>query len=288
VSSPQIGVHLADHSFFPIFESETGRKRILLSTSHKDQECVDIVLYRRDAAFPEGEERLGHVLLCDIAGGTPEESDIELILDLHEDGRIEATALDRRSGNSKTVAIDRSEAMPEYQEDDQFAAGSVEALYGDDAPEAVPTRERTGRGLLWLLLVLILLLLGVLAWWFFFNSSDGDASAMDAPPETVAPADDSDREPAEPEPAEPEPAEPEPVAPAPDDSDAGTTEDTLPQNGSGTFAPEDYQIKWGDTLWDISKMFYGTPWRFPELARENLISDPDRIYADDSIRIPGK
>ncbi len=279
MSSPQIGVHLADNSFFPVFESEIpGRKRVLLTTSHKDQECVDILLYRRDPSFPEGEERLGNVLLCEIARGMPKESEIELILDLHDDGCIDATARDRRSGNSRTVAIDRRDAMPEYQEEDQFAAGTVESLYGDDAPEAVPERRRRGQGLLWLLLILILLLLGVLAWWFFFSAPDRDMPVVE-PPAATAPV---VTKPAESEgPPEPDP-EPDPDFAPP------AVKPSSESVGAGTFAPQDYQIKWGDTLWDISKMFYGTPWRFPEIARENRIPNPDRIYADDNIKIPGQ
>jgi hypothetical protein len=47
-----------------------------------------------------------------------------------------------------------------------------------------------------------------------------------------------------------------------------------------------YTIKWGDTLWDISRSFYRTPWYYGMLARENNIKDPDRIYAGTRIFIP--
>ncbi len=45
-------------------------------------------------------------------------------------------------------------------------------------------------------------------------------------------------------------------------------------------APDTYTIKQGDTLWDISKIFLRTPWRWPELWGMNKaeIANPHLIY----------
>lgn len=45
-------------------------------------------------------------------------------------------------------------------------------------------------------------------------------------------------------------------------------------------APDTYTVRTGDTLWDISKLFLRTPWRWPELWGMNLrdIQNPHLIY----------
>jgi hypothetical protein len=40
-----------------------------------------------------------------------------------------------------------------------------------------------------------------------------------------------------------------------------------------------YQIRWGDTLWEISEAFYRDPLLYPKIARDNKLSNPDRIIS---------
>lgn len=311
VSTSQIGVHLADHSFFPIFSDQSpGRRRVILSTSHTDQECVDIVLYRRDPEFSEGEERLGHVLLCDVSPGDPEQSEIELVLDLKDDGTIAASAIDRRSGNRRDVSIDQRDATPEFVEEDAYVAGDVRELVEEDkAP------RRAGVVVAFILGILLIAAIGFLVWWFLLreeptatapreSDSPTEQSAADTAneDETVATAESADVA-AGTQPAQSgESASADAVAPvetaesddttepgdtaAPADTDDSPGETTAPETRASESSSQAYRVRWGDTLWDISRMFYGTPWRFRDIAEENRISNPDRIFAEDEITIP--
>jgi len=47
-----------------------------------------------------------------------------------------------------------------------------------------------------------------------------------------------------------------------------------------------YQIRWGDTLWDIAAAFYRDPLQYPRIARHNNIRDPNLILAGFNVRIP--
>jgi hypothetical protein len=54
-------------------------------------------------------------------------------------------------------------------------------------------------------------------------------------------------------------------------------------------APQTYEVKKGDTLWDISSLFLSQPWRWPELWRNNTqIENPHLIYPGDMLRLRWK
>ncbi len=47
-----------------------------------------------------------------------------------------------------------------------------------------------------------------------------------------------------------------------------------------------YVIKYGDTLWNVSKKFYKKPTYYPIIAEYNNISDPELIYPHQILKIP--
>ena len=51
-------------------------------------------------------------------------------------------------------------------------------------------------------------------------------------------------------------------------------------------APEVYEVKPGDTLWDIAGHFLQDPWLWPQLWQENpQVANPDLIYPGDRLRL---
>lgn len=57
---------------------------------------------------------------------------------------------------------------------------------------------------------------------------------------------------------------------------------------SGQYVPDLHTAKRGDTLWDISKKYYGNPYQWPRLWSYNgQIENPHWIYPGDHIRLKG-
>src|SRR5690349_23340957 len=71
-----------------------------------------------------------------------------------------------------------------------------------------------------------------------------------------------------------------PVTPGQRSTAQQVAEAGVPLSELAPNAPDSYTIKRGDTLWDISKLFLKSPWRWPELWGMNLdqIRNPHLIY----------
>ena len=59
-------------------------------------------------------------------------------------------------------------------------------------------------------------------------------------------------------------------------------------NAAGVDAPVFHEVKKGDTLWAISERAYGNGSKYPVIFEANkpMLSDPDKIYPGQMLRIP--
>ena len=61
----------------------------------------------------------------------------------------------------------------------------------------------------------------------------------------------------------------------------------VPLSALAPSAPDVYTVKTGDTLWDISKLFLTSPWRWPELwgMNKQQVRNPHLIYPGQTLRL---
>lgn len=163
-----------------------------------------------------------------------------------------------------------------------------EGFEEDSAEKEEKRPSRTRPILVALLVILALALIGALLYLFVFVSAEEEATPpLQAQQEQEAVAE-------APEPVTPE-AE-EPAAEATSGQGTGPAVPSATAEGARSGEPGKdkveytggvwYKIRWGDTLWEISSSFYDNPWLYDQIADENEIPNPDKIFAEDSIFIP--
>lgn len=310
-------------------EDSNKRKRLVLTTVNDNQENVQIDLYRGAGKSLEDATYIGSLQIDNIEPAEKGVPEIELFLGLDEEGNLDAKASDAVTGESQSLSlsldsldeehtydepdfeIDQSmdtEDLMTPEEESKLTSGPPEATIASSYE--VPQKKKNPLMII-LFVVLGLAIIGALiilginlfgkggsgtddmeadnnvtsvADVDARSSSGSDTSA--AAQETVVPADPADSETAETVQSQ-ETAETA-AAPAAETAAAETQADestAAASGGPGT----DYLIRKGDTLWDISERFYGDPWKYPSIAKENdIIKDPDLIYWGFRITIPGK
>lgn len=307
MNSSNIGIKIADGSFYSVLSGTGGKsRRLVLTTVRDNQESVQIDLYKGQGEELEGAQYVGSLMIENIEAASKGDPEVELVLGIDAAGNLNAAAADKSTGEKQSLSVgltafDESDAydMPDFEiEDDIDTSDGVSAeeesrlttedFMEEDEEETreEPEYEEPGarKKHPFLLIGFILLGLAVIvigALLLFKNLQGPEVPPLEAGNgavvETVeeAPVEEPKEEPPASEPAQPV-EEPEVVkAEEPPAAEA-------PAQDEGVW----YTIAWGDTLWDISRAFYKTPWLYPVIAKENSIKNPDYILAETSIYIP--
>jgi hypothetical protein len=303
LNGQQIGIKLADGSFYPVLsEGDQIRKKLVLTTVRDNQETVQIDLYRGEGEFADETDYIGTLMIENIQPAPSKEPEVEVVLGVDEQGNLEATASDALTGESQSLSVSLqsiSQGPAEYPEFELETEGAERdnfeetLLTGETYPISASDRRKEHLGkkrrsplLLIGFIILSLILIAAIAFVVFKAVGGTPIPALFAGEQEARPVEQVQA--VEEAAVEEAPAE-QPAEQAAAVSEAGQAEQT-PAAGAGragaTAGGLWYEIKWGDTLWDIAGTYYRNPWLYPKIARENRITNPDLIFAGTRLFIP--
>jgi hypothetical protein len=300
-----IGIKIANGDFYPILTEGNSaiKKRLVLTTVHDRQESVQIDLYRSVSQSMLDAQYIGSLVVESIKPRPRGEASVEMVISCDPDGSISADACDLDAGpgggrqvlNVSLKTEDSSRRSADFDLDGKhniLTGGLYQAHSGEE--------ERKFPWLIMAAATIFVILVIALLWFFFLGGRDITGSAFAQKTEQPAPPPPPPPPPPSPPPEPPPPPPPPPVetpvieAPvAPPPARPAVQRQRPPAPVSSYKVPAVipangvvYQIRWGDTLWDISEAFYRNPWLYPRIARHNNIRNPDLIIAGRNIRIP--
>ena len=304
MAEASIGIKIADGSFYPVLEEGApGRKRVILTTVSDNQSGAQIDLYRGNGTGISGATYIGTLVIDEIEPAPRGNPEIELIVKLDSNGNLDAQASDHITGEHQTLSIaldslaeGQSFDVPDFDLDERYqpdlgVSPAEESRLTSEQPapdfQAVEDdvrrqrRRRTmqylGFGLLAVVIVAVVVLLIL---WFSHRPAQSKSTAAAAPTAQSKPAPST----------QPKLTPSAPVAASKPSNAAPAASAPAPATGSATTQGREggveYQIRWGDTLWDLSISFYRTPWLYGKIAKANNIKNPNLIFAKTQIYIP--
>jgi len=122
VAGSVIGIKIADGSFFPVLErSQTGKKKLVLTTVNDEQDSVQIDLYQGEDKSMEGAEYIGSLVVSSIQPAAKGEPEISMVLGIDGEGNLNATATDSATGEYESLSVSLESldeelyTMPDFQ-----------------------------------------------------------------------------------------------------------------------------------------------------------------------------
>jgi len=319
LDNPTIGIRIANGTYFPILrEDDRAKKKVVLSPVKENQKDVKIDIFRGEGEGMYDSVYVASLILNNINQEDGKVPDIELLLNVSEDGILDVQAFEPISGAKQFLSVsldsidsnigfydmqdspsedgisvdesafssdfDENSSMDEethYDEEEKSSEeDNIESEEEKYSFEDENKKKTPSKKLIFILLILLLLLLGFLAYALIMKPALAKNSEKPAShtPVVVVPALKEMPE------AKPTVVEPTPVA-VPDPIPVKEPEPIKPIEPVKKADDVKYIIKWGDTLWDISNTYYRTPWLYKKIAKDNSIKNPDRIYAGNRLTI---
>lgn len=275
----------------PVFEeeSELGEGSLLDAAMNLDGDTEF-----GDLTVPEDDDEFGGLPSFDDTA--LEETTFDEAPSFDEEAESSAQTVFEEEGSDEFGDFPAFTGEPELEEsfeDEGFSSSGIDSGFPEQEEEPPVNKKRKNPVAIAAIIIIILLLLAIGAFMLIRGRSHDNVPPLVA--DNAVTADDTSAEPEpEPEPVkapEPEPSAevPEPVAepvaePAAESAPAAVSTTEVPAAGRGGGVW--YRLKWGDTLWNLSKSFYRTPWLYGLIAVENDIKNPDVIYAGTDLFIP--
>ncbi|UCG00247.1 MAG: LysM peptidoglycan-binding domain-containing protein [Spirochaetaceae bacterium] len=234
------------------------------------------------------------------------EPEVEVVVGVDEQGNLEARASDIQTGESQSLSVSLQalsagpaehpdfELEREGAEKDAFEesllTGETYPISAADRRKEHLAKKRRNPLLLIGFVLLSLILIAAIAYVVYRAVGGtpipplfaGKTEAMPAAVEATAAAAPDGGTAADEAQSEATADQPVEQAPAVAQAEPAPAVEETPSSAGGLW----YDIKWGDTLWDIAATYYRNPWLYPKIARENRISNPDLIFAGTRLYIP--
>lgn len=143
MSGSTIGIKTADREYFPILrEGDTHKKRLVLTTVRDDQTSVQIDMYRGADEAPEDAEYVGSLMIENVQPAPAGEVEIEMFVQLGDDGNLKASAVDSRTGQRQSLAVELASLgqgetydIPDFQLDEDLEGFDEEAEEEAEEPD---------------------------------------------------------------------------------------------------------------------------------------------------------
>lgn len=118
-----IGIKLGDGSFYPILEEGfTGKKRFILTTIRDNQDSMQIDIFRSQNNDIESADYIGSLMIEEIAPALKGEPEIEVVLGLDEENKLNAVAKNLASEDKQTLSV----VLESLNDDDRFGMPDFE------------------------------------------------------------------------------------------------------------------------------------------------------------------